>query len=88
MEAIDITTPVGRVPLRRLILDWAGEYISVTVGNDVTEKTVKYTGPLAVSLMKGLNTADGKAKSLHRRVLERLVADGHLSGPVIGTPDI
>ena len=37
--------------------------------------------------MKALNKADLSVKSLHRRVLERLIADSFLPGLVSGSPE-
>jgi hypothetical protein len=44
--------------------------------------------PIATTLIRALNTANNTQRSLQRRVLERLVADGKLpAGTVTGTPD-
>jgi hypothetical protein len=41
----------------------------------------------ALNLMIALNKANLTVKSLQRRVLEQLAADGLLAGSVTGTPD-
>ncbi len=38
--------------------------------------------------MVALNTANLSIKSPQRRILERLVADGKLTGSIAGTPDV
>lgn len=47
----------------------------------------QYIGQPAVDMIKWLNTANFTTKSLHKRILERLTADGVLSGTVVGAPD-
>ena len=46
-----------------------------------------YHGQQAVDMIKVLNTANLTTKSMHKRILERLAADGFLPGTVTGTPD-
>ena len=48
----------------------------------------RYEGDVAVQVIKQLNKADLSAKSEQKRILERMVADGHLKGGTVqGTPD-
>jgi hypothetical protein len=47
----------------------------------------RYTGTTAINMIKQLNTANLTIKSLHKRVLEKLSADGILPGTVTGEPD-
>lgn len=47
----------------------------------------EYKGTQAVNLIKTLNTANCSTKSMQKRVLEKLSADGLLPGTVTGTPD-
>ncbi len=47
----------------------------------------RYEGSIAMTLLLALNTANLTIKSLERRVLERLIADGLLAGAVTGLPD-
>lgn len=42
---------------------------------------------IALQMMIGLNKANLTTKSLHRRILERLVTDGHIAGSITGVPD-
>lgn len=46
-----------------------------------------YTGAIAQTMIRTLNTANLTTKSLHKRILERLSADGIIPGTVTGTPD-
>lgn len=47
----------------------------------------QYTGKQAVNMIQALNTANLTQKSLQKRILEKLSADGLLPGTVQGTPD-
>lgn len=47
----------------------------------------QYKGNQAVNMIKQLNTANLTTKSMHKRILEKLSADGVLPGTVTGTPD-
>ena len=94
-EQLDLTSPI--VPPSRtfyrissLHLDWDTQRIRVVVrGSEEFIVTAEYAGATAVSLMSTLNTANLSINSLHKRVLQRLVADGFLpAGTVTGTPSI
>jgi hypothetical protein len=91
-----ITTATYR--LVGLFLDWErttiiirlrganGETKSFTYGgNDPSTSQAAKTK--ALNLMTALNTANLTIKSLQRRVLEQLIADGLLLGTIAGTPD-
>lgn len=91
-EQCDLTIPEGAVAgttLYRpvaLLLDWENARITVSlVGEGGHRKKVVYDGVL--TLLKALNTANLSTKSLHKRLLEKLVADGYLVGTISGTPD-
>lgn len=47
----------------------------------------EYTGQTALDMIKFMNTANFTTKSMHKRILERLSADGVLPGTVAGAPD-
>ena len=49
--------------------------------------THQYTGQQAIDYIKFINTANFTTKSMHKRILERLSADGVLPGTVTGAPD-
>ena len=69
-----------------LLLDWENKRIKVMLKGEHGEyKSVVYENALV--LLKALNTANLSANSLHKRLLDKLIADGHVSGTVSGTPD-
>lgn len=71
-----------------LLLDWERASIVIHLrGTNGERKEARYDGAEATTLMVGLNKANLTIKSLHRRILERLIADGKLSGTVSGSPD-
>ena len=59
--------------------------VIVLLGSNGEQKTVVYDD--AGDMIRALNKANLSVKSLHRRVMERLLADGHLTGTISGTPD-
>lgn len=72
----------------RVSLNWVAARIDVDVlGENGELRGFVYEGVVATNLMVALNTADLSVKSLHRRILERLAADGRLVGAVTGAPD-
>lgn len=92
MEQLDLTTPITspsitnyRVTL--LHLDWTGAQIQIVLTGPQGESAgFVYSGQEATDLMLVLNTANLSVKSLHKRILEKLVANGKLSGTISGTP--
>lgn len=92
MEQIDLTTPITppattNYRVVRLFLDWPNGLINIDLVDENGKiAPFQYTGAEATSLMLFLNTANLSIKSLHRRVLEKLVADGKLDGTISGTP--
>lgn len=91
MEQIDLQAPAPPVVMHyrvaRLYLDFPGEVIRIElVGSDASERMFFYRGPEAVTLMLFLNTANLSTKSLHRRIMEKLLADGKLTGTISGAP--
>jgi len=94
-EQLDLSAPdqvkagTSVYTVSRLTLDWENGYIYISLlGSNGETKTVTYErdagGP---ALMKTLNKVDLSTKSLHRRIMEKMVADGHLVGTVSGTPE-
>lgn len=62
--------------------------IAITLRSDLNEALYHtYTGTIATTLIKQLNVVNLSTKSLHKRIIERLVADGVLVGTVSGVPD-
>jgi len=79
-----------------LLLDWEKALISIDLRGENGElKRFIYGGPSGTSadrtkaqnMIIALNKANLSIKSLHRRIIEQLLADGFLSGAVTGTPD-
>ena len=101
MEQLDLTNPVTTPAVTTanyrvivLLLDWvqataAGPgLVSITVrDNNGVESTYQYHGAEAISLMKWMNTANFTVNSIHKRILQKLSADGFLPGTVTGAPD-
>jgi len=97
MEQVDLTTPeIWPAPppatslwkVDGLFLNWSGQRIIVTLmGQNGEKKHVEYEGQMAITFMVALNKANLSTKSLQRRILERLMADGHLLGTISGTVD-
>lgn len=95
-EQIDLTQPYQPDPrqataftVERIDLNWGAQSIGIEIEDAASgvRRVIHYEGETAVQLMIGLNKANLSTKSLHRRVLERLLADGHLAGTISGTPD-
>lgn len=63
--------------------------VAVQLRSDLNEPLYHtYTGAVATTLIKQLNVANLATKSLHKRIIERLTADGILPpGAITGTPD-
>jgi hypothetical protein len=102
MEQLELTDPVV-VPEKvtasyrviALTLNWTFETIPGApglVGIDLRDNhdepfSHRYVGPEAIALMKWLNTANFSVNSMHKRILQKLSAEGVLPGTVTGTPD-
>lgn len=91
MEDLSLTTPT-QVPsyrVQKLVLDWQREIIKAALIAPGGERVVcTYRGEEALTLMTQLNKLDLSVNSLHKRLLQRLVADGKLpAGTITGEPD-
>lgn len=94
-EVITLTTPV--VPanpttstwkLVKLDLDLENSYIFMKLKSNTGEVFMhEYDGTKASTLMIALNKANLTVKSLQKRCLEQLIADGIKLGTVTGTVD-
>lgn len=63
-------------------------HIGITLKDNLGVRSgYSYTGDEAIALIKQLNTANLSTKSMHKRILEKLSADGLLPGSVVGAPD-
>ena len=92
-EQINLTKPDQAVAgttnywIAALRLDWDSVRVEIQLNSaGGLRRSVSYSGDVAKTMMAGLNTANLSAKSLHKRIFERLVADGHLAGSVSGLP--
>ena len=90
-EQLDLAAPINISAYRviGLNLDWEGATIVIHLRAVTTGKssTFIYTGATATSLMTALNKANLSTNSLQKRILEKLVTDGKLTGTVSGSPD-
>lgn len=95
MESVTLSTPevtpqITTSDYRVVLLHMNWERASINIhlrGTNGELKEARYDGATATGLMQGLNTANLSIKSLHRRILERLIADGKLAGSISGAPD-
>jgi len=93
MEQIDLTTPITQPAitnyrLNKLDLRWLDQHIRIELVADSGEVIEhSYDGDIARNLMIALNKMDLSVKSLQRRVMEKLIADGVLAGTITGIPD-
>lgn len=95
-EAIDLAVPETkpanpRYKLERLTLDIEAKTIYVQLlganGESLSATYGPSTTPTGAALLSALNTSNNSTTSLIKRVYNRLLADGYLSGAVSGTPD-
>ena len=62
--------------------------VIVLRGSNGENKEVVYDEDAgSVAMLRSLNKANLSVKSLHHRVMEKLLADGHLAGSISGTPE-
>lgn len=92
-EQLDLTTPevVSKTTTSYQVvflqMDWDLKLINVRVKSNLGErKEILYEGQIAVDYMRTLNTGNFSVNSLHKRILQRLSADGVLVGTVSGVP--
>jgi len=93
-EQIDLTSPLVANPTQTSILKLDSFYYSRSravmrvevIGNNIM-KPYEYSGPVATDLINLLNKANCSATSFDKRIFNRLIADGYLSGTISGTPD-
>ena len=94
-EQIDLTTPdqtvVGTLTysITHLSLNWEHGRIVVKLIGENGERRDVILGDAenARAMMTALNTLDLSVKSLHRRIMEKLISSGKLAGTISGTPD-
>jgi hypothetical protein len=91
-EKIDLAAPDQSRPgtseyrIAGLFLNVEDEYIEINLrGANAELRVERYAD--ALDLIIALNKANLSTKSLQRRIMERLIADGRLAGSISGTPD-
>lgn len=95
METLSLTTPetvpaITTTDYRVIVLhlDLEGAQIAIHLrGTNGERREFRYEGAEATQLLVALNKANLSIKSLQRRILEKLIADGKLAGNVTGAPD-
>lgn len=88
MEKLDLAVLPTAYVVNALVLDWKNASIEIRLEDDTGGSFSHFiTGVNATNLMIALNKIDLTAKSLHRRIMEKLVADGVVAGTISGTPD-
>ena len=93
METLTLTTPevtpqitTADYKVALLVIDVEGASIVIHLrGANGERKEFRYDD--AATTIRALNTANLQVKSLQRRILEKLIADGKLAGNVSGVPD-
>ena len=93
MEELNLTVPIAGPTIStykiiELRMNWPNGEIDATLADELG-KTIscQYRGAEATALMLTLNTANLSVKSLHKRTIEKLQADGKLpAGTITGTP--
>ena len=83
-----------------LWLDWDGRnFYVVLIGDNGVERQETYRdgedemgndlegSTIATDRMKALNRSNLSTKSLQKRIMEMLIADGRLTGSISGNPD-
>lgn len=94
-EQVNLTAPdqvragTSTYVLKELNLDWVNKTVVVVLrGSNGENKEVVYgEDDGSMAMLRSLNKVDLSVKSLHRRIMERLLADGHLVGSISGAPD-
>jgi len=91
---VQVNAGVSRFRIASLFLDWDHALVQIVLrewtGSAFAAREViaTYDGAVATTLMVGLNKVNLTTRSLHQRVLDRLLADGKLpSGTVAGSVD-
>lgn len=93
--AVNVNPGATRFRIARIVFDWESARIDLTlrawdgaafVGAHRIDVT--YEGAVATTLMTQLNKVNLATRSLHQRVIDRLIADGKIPAATIGgAPD-
>lgn len=92
-EQLVLTQPetkpsVTEYQIHILSLDRTLGRVTITVkSNTGSIKTFMYSDNQGANMIKAINKGNFTVNSLHKQMLEKLVADGHLSGTVTGQPE-
>lgn len=93
-ERIDLIAPYPPAPptvadmqIVFVMLHWEDKRITIQIGKNGVKRDFIYEGDDATAKMIALNKANLSVKSLHKRIFEMLIADGHISGTIAGTVD-
>ena len=87
MERIDLATMVSQYEVGFLHLNWSGRVIEIQlISPGGSTLRFVYVEAEAETLMVALNKANLSTKSLHRRIMEKLIADGKIAGTISGIP--
>lgn len=95
VEQVDLTSPIMVDP-GATVLKVANVYLQILPAplikirlSDDAGRTVEhsYEGGVALTLLQQLNVADNSTTSLHKRIMQRLISDGVITGTISGTPD-
>ena len=74
-----------------ILLNWRDKRIEIHLGDGNVQNKIEYIDskddPQATNFMVVLNKANLSTKSLHKRIMERLVTDGRIAGTIGGTPN-
>lgn len=93
MEQVNLTTPETTPDntywqVNKLFLFWFDQAIRIElIGANGEVSEYSYDGAEATSLMIALNKTNLSTKSLHKRIMEKLVAEGKMKGAISGAPD-
>lgn len=93
-EQVDLTTPyiadpreASSMTVQFLALDWKTSTIQIKIGYGDITQLFTYSGTEARNLMVALNKMDLRTNTLNKRILNKLINDGQISGTVSGTPE-
>jgi len=87
-QKIRLTVPVEDYEVSSLNLRFLEGLIEIEMTNTNGDRLIHLIqNPQATVLMRALNKADLSTNSLQKRIMERLVTDGVLTGTISGVPD-
>ena len=94
VESVTLTAPARVSPGTPswepilLHLNWEDATVKIGFrGQNGEFESFSYEDAEATTLLRALNKADLTVTSLHKRVMEKVIADGKLAGTISGAPD-